>query len=354
MLRVGICDEITQDREQVRKIVLSTLFRYDEVTCVEYADAETLEQEIKNTHMTLDLLIMEIRYKDKNGLELATMIRDAKLDMDIIFVTNEKKYVYEGYRVQAQGYVLKEQLEQELPDCLERYIDNYINEGMITVKSDSVAKTISLASVQYVESDARMLILHTKAETIRFYGKLADVEKELRQYGFLRIHQSFLVKKSEIREVGGYEVLVGDTRLPVSRRYYRDVQEMFKPMKQREKAIDIGDNTITKSLAMRMEDNGAIIGTKGELLGIIYRMKKGEQLRLGRDAGECQLVLKNPNVSRTHCIVTRLKNGNYEIEDCSKNGVYIEGSFIGKGCKKEGHAGERVWICDEAMEFRLG
>lgn len=354
MLRVGICDEITQDRERVKKIILSTLFRFDEVTCIEYADAETLEQEINDAHMTLNLLIMEICYKEKNGLELATMIRDAKMDMDIIFVTNEKSYVYEGYRVQAQGYVLKEQMEQELPVCLEWYIDNYINEGMITVKSDSVAKTISIASVQYVESDARMLILHTKAETIRFYGKLSDIEKQLHAYGFLRIHQSFLVKKTAIREIGGYEVLVGDTHLPVSRRYYKDVQELFKPMRQREKVCGVGDNTITKSLAKRMEDNGAIIGTKGELLGIIYRMKKGEQLRIGRDAGKCQLVLKNPNVSRTHCIVTRLESGNYEIEDCSKNGVYIEGNFIGKGSKKEGHAGERVWICDEMMEFRLG
>lgn len=353
MLRVGICDENTQDRERVREIVVSALFRYDEVSCIEYGDAETLEQEIRDASITLDLLIMEVRYKYKNGLKLATMIREKKLDIDIMFVTDEENYVYEGYHVQAQGYVLKTCMEQELPVCLERYMESR-NEGTITVKSDSVMKTIPLASVRYVESDARTLLLHTKGETVRFYGKLTDIEAQFLTQGFLRIHQSFLVKKSAIREIGGYEVLVGDTRLPVSRRYYKDVQELFKPMRQREKVYGVGDNTITKSLAKRMEDNGAIIGTKGELLGIIYRMKKGERLRIGRDAGKCQLVLKNPNVSRTHCIVTRLESGNYEIEDCSKNGVYIEGNFIGKGSKKEGHAGERVWICDEMMEFRLG
>lgn len=353
MLRIGICDENTQDRKQIQEIVLSTMFHYDEISCIEYADAETLDQEIQNAQMPVDLLIMEVCFKHENGLALASMIREKELDLDIIFVTNDADSVYDGYHVQAQGYVLKFRMEQELSVCLEHYIESK-NEGTLTVKSDSVMKTIPLAFVQYLESNVRTLLLHTKGETIRFYGKLSDMEKQLSPHGFLRIHQSFLVKKTAIREIRGYEAVVGNERLPISRKYYKNVQEQFQPMKQSSMDADSNDDTITKSLAKRQEDNGAIIGTKGELLGIIYRMKKGEKLKLGRDAAECQIVLKNPNISRQHCVVSRLENENYEIEDCSKNGVYVEGVLLGKGNKTEGHAGERVWLCDETLEFRLG
>lgn len=47
-------------------------------------------------------------------------------------------------------------------------------------------------------------------------------------------------------------------------------------------------------------------------------MKDGESLTIGRDAEKCQIVLKKSNVSREHCIVRRLDDDTYEVEDCSK------------------------------------
>ena len=64
--------------------------------------------------------------------------------------------------------------------------------------------------------------------------------------------------------------------------------------------------------------------------------------------------LKKSNVSREHCIVRRLDDDTYEVEDCSKNGVYVEGAYLGKGNKVQAEAGNRVWLCDESQEFRLG
>ena len=33
----------------------------------------------------------------------------------------------------------------------------------------------------------------------------------------------------------------------------------------------------------------------------------------------------------------------YEVEDCSKNGVYVEGAYLGKGNKVQAETGNRVW-----------
>ena len=60
MLRIGICDENTKDRTVIRQIVTDTLFREEELSYIEYAEAETLEQEIQASTVPFDLLLMEI------------------------------------------------------------------------------------------------------------------------------------------------------------------------------------------------------------------------------------------------------------------------------------------------------
>ena len=355
MLRIGICDENAKDRACVRKIVTDALFQMEDFTCIEYADPDILEQDIKNKEkLPCDLLIMEIVYSRKSGLKLAQEIRKRDINIDIIFVTNEMSYVYEGYHVHAQGYVLKENMKQELDMCLLQYLEQRRQNKYLSVKSDSSLRSIPINDILYIESNARMLLIHTNSEVILVYGKLTDMEQQVKQYGFLRIHQSYLVQKTCIREINGFEVVVGETRLPISRKYYKDVLAYFKPKKTLDSDIDSHDQTITQWKENHVEDNGAIIGTKGDLLGTIYRIKNGEGIRLGRDDSTCQIVIKEPNVSREHCIIRRLENNCYEIEDCSKNGVYIEGKLIGRGNKMEAYAGNCVWICDETQEFRLG
>lgn len=91
--------------------------------------------------------------------------------------------------------------------------------------------------------------------------------------------------------------------LPISRKYYKSLQTQFNTEQKMKVASTELETTVTCSLTKRMEDHGAIIGTKGELLGIIYRMKKGECLKLGRNAGSCQLTLKKSNISREPGVV---------------------------------------------------
>lgn len=354
MLRIGICDENTKDRMVIRQIVTDTLFREEELSYIEYAEAETLEQEIQASTVPFDLLLMEMKYKNTSGLQLAKQIREKNLDVDLLFVTDESDHVYEGYHVQAQGYVLKEDMKTQLPDCLRQYMKRRAQAGTILVKSESVVRSIPIATIRYIESRARVLLLHTKNEVIPFYGKLADIEHKVLQHGFVRIHQSFLVRKAAIAAINGYEAVVGEDTLPISRKYYKTVQMQFQLKQKIQVAEEDIDPTVTRSLAKSMEKNGAIIGTKGELLGIIYRMKDGESLTIGRDAEKCQIVLKKSNVSREHCIVRRLDDDTYEVEDCSKNGVYVEGAYLGKGNKVQAETGNRVWLCDESQEFRLG
>ena len=77
MLRIGICDENTKDRTVIRQIVTDTLFREEELSYIEYAEAETLEQEIQASTVPFDLLLMEMKYKNTSGDQQSLSTPDA-------------------------------------------------------------------------------------------------------------------------------------------------------------------------------------------------------------------------------------------------------------------------------------
>lgn len=81
----------------------------------------------------------------------------------------------------------------------------------------------------YVESKLHRLYFHLQDEQIcTMYDVLNEWEEKLNTYGFLRIHQSYLVNMRYIQEISGYMAyLKQGTKLAVPRARYRQVREEF-------------------------------------------------------------------------------------------------------------------------------
>lgn len=100
-------------------------------------------------------------------------------------------------------------------------------EKCLNVISKNRKTDIPISTIRYIESVARKLIIHTKADDISIYAKLNDVDAMLAKYGFVRIHQSYLVRISEIKSMGRYYVALDGIEIPISRRYFKDVLKMY-------------------------------------------------------------------------------------------------------------------------------
>ncbi len=63
---------------------------------------------------------------------------------------------------------------------------------------------------------------------------------------------------------------------------------------------------------------------EGEYAGAVFEMKDGENLIFGTHPKYCHIVIRDPKISRTHCIVScQSKEKKYLITDCSKNGTFL-------------------------------
>ena len=98
---------------------------------------------------------------------------------------------------------------------------------LLNIVSNRRKIQVPMETVEYVESSGRKLILHLKEKEVCFYAKLSEVDSFLKKQGFVRIHQSFMVRKNQIKKVHRNYVEYGEYELPVSRRYFPELRTMF-------------------------------------------------------------------------------------------------------------------------------
>ena len=60
------------------------------------------------------------------------------------------------------------------------------------------------------------------------YGTLNELEKEMKEFRFVRIHQSYLVNLKHIKEIKDYQVILSNNeQLVIPKARYRKVKDTF-------------------------------------------------------------------------------------------------------------------------------
>ena len=228
MLHIAICDDNDTDLKEIHACVSKTMFDLEDIRIDEFLTGEDLIHALEEQKDTYELVLLDICMNPLDGLEVAEHIRNQKLDVDIIFITNSRDFVFKGYEYRAYSYILKSSMEELLPKNLQRYTDELnSNEACINVVSAGEKIRIPVSQIVYVESDGRKLILHLQNREVSIYGKMNDFQEMFDGNEFLRIHQSYLVARNKIDSVRKDTVVLGETELPFSRRYADQVRHVF-------------------------------------------------------------------------------------------------------------------------------
>ena len=228
MLYIGICDDEDKDLNLINEEITKTLFDIVEIKVFRYHSGKDVIEAIEKDKFICNLLFLDVYMKPSDGMETAEYIRKNGIDVDIIFVTNSTEHVYKGYIYKAFSYILKPSMKETISDELKRYVDELLDtDECLNVKSEGVVRKIPISHIIYVESDARLLILHLKNEDVSFYGKMNELENLLSGKGFVRTHQSYMVKKSEVTGMNAKQLMLGDISIPISRKFYQSLKDMF-------------------------------------------------------------------------------------------------------------------------------
>lgn len=182
---------------------------------------------LQKYHGDADMVLLDILMPQMNGMECARRLRKRDENVLLCFVTSMAQYAIQGYEVGAVDFILKPVSYDEFSLKMDRMLRILRKQSAATVliSTRSEMKKIDLRDLSYVEVFNHSLLYHTTGGDFEAYGKLSSLEEDPRFCRFVRISPSHLVNCAMITSVQDDSLLLGDIRLPISRRRRKECME---------------------------------------------------------------------------------------------------------------------------------
>ena len=172
--------------------------------------------------MDIDLLFMDIRMPQLSGIDLLKTIRNPP---PAILTTAYREFALDAYDLGVIDYLLKPISFERFIKAIDRFWKQQqpasvkvlpSEDPYLVIKSGNKYQRIPAAGIYYIESlkDYIKICMGEKEIVARY--KISDLEAEISNRGFLRVHRSFIVNMQKVTafsaagiELGKYEIPVG-------------------------------------------------------------------------------------------------------------------------------------------------
>jgi DNA-binding LytR/AlgR family response regulator len=194
-----------------------------------YRNGEELVRDHERGHR-FHLILLDMIMKPMDGITVARHIREYDPLVPILIITSTTEFAVEGYKVNAQRYLLKPIEHEELMQVALPLLEESLNREMrhFSFNVDGKPVRVRLDQILYFESNLKQMSLVTLTERYTFLGTISDIEGRLRSEGFERIHKSFVVNLRYVNRLQAQSLTLDNgLELPVSRHRYKDVLTSF-------------------------------------------------------------------------------------------------------------------------------
>ncbi|MBQ9660303.1 MAG: response regulator transcription factor [Bacteroidales bacterium] len=185
-----------------------------------------------------DAMFLDINMPDISGLEFVRTLQDPPL---VVFTTAYSDYAVQGFRVNAVDYLLKpfsladfmasaERLRQRLevnPAAAETPAVA-LQDDAIFFKADYRTVRVRVADIRYVEGMSEYVKVWYEGATVPLLvlTRLKAVQERLPADRFMRVHRSYIINLSRIREAGRDGITLDDgTTVPVGDLYKQEFKD---------------------------------------------------------------------------------------------------------------------------------
>jgi two-component system LytT family response regulator len=185
-----------------------------------------------------DLLFLDVQMPGCGGFDVLELL-GSDLPSTIIFVTAYDEYALRAFEAGALDYLLKPFDDARFSRTLMRAKDklaHYTSQRSQTaerlvVKSRGEVLFLNVADVDWIEAAGCYACLHVGGDTHVMRRTLSELERDLGDEKFIRIHRSIIVSLDRIQALelqngGEYEVVLkSKVRLRLSRRFRKRLQD---------------------------------------------------------------------------------------------------------------------------------
>jgi two-component system LytT family response regulator len=191
-----------------------------------------------------DLVFLDVQMPECGGFDVLELL-GSDLPPTIIFVTAYDEYALRAFEAGALDYLLKPFDDARFGRALHRAKEKLAHYRLppqprvaerLVVRSQGHVLFLSVADIDWIEAAGYYACVHVGRDTHVLRRPLLELERDLGDERFIRIHRSIIVnvdriRALEIQSAGEYEVVLkSKVRLRLSRRYRKRLQDRLGAM----------------------------------------------------------------------------------------------------------------------------
>ncbi len=184
-----------------------------------------------------DLVFLDVQMPECDGFDVLELL-GGELPPAIVFVTAHDEYALRAFEAGALDYLLKPFDDARFYRALNRVKDRLAHRlplqsqpaQRLVIKSPGQVLFVNVADIDWIEAAGYYACLHVGSDTHVMRRTLSDLERDLGEEQFIRIHRSIIVNVEricglELQDTGEYEVVLkSKARLRLSRRFRKRLQ----------------------------------------------------------------------------------------------------------------------------------
>lgn len=219
--QVHICDDIKEHALNLQNLLQSLHKNICfSITVSSSADefSDALHSIAQGKTAPWDILFMDIRLPESDGIILGKTLRELCPDTYLIFTTAYAEYAIKGYEAAAYRYLLKPIKAEDLLSLMADISEDSLKQKKILIKGKKHSSYVALKDILHISAEDKYAIVYTKNGHFISDMSLNKYEEQLNEYGFYRIHRKYLINVYHHHSLSDNKVILSDgSSLPVSK-----------------------------------------------------------------------------------------------------------------------------------------
>jgi len=230
LLKLAICDDEKSSLTLIASAVESAFLQHGIQTVIhQFSNLHDLKLRLESGEY--DLLLLDIRIGETDGIDFAVTLRNQNNHTEIIFISNCEERAFDAFAVKPFGFIRKGKFLSDVTEIIDAFVHNSYQENVKTISLKVGDKLVSIAldDIIYIEScKHEQSIKLTNGKELTLHSKMQRLEAQLAEMGFLRVHIGYIVNMQYIRLIEPTTLsLTNGEKIPISRKNTAEIKKKY-------------------------------------------------------------------------------------------------------------------------------
>ena len=194
MRNIAICGADSEQNEYIGELI-NSIIEDEPVRIAAFCNVNAFINYIDKRGYDLNILITDVALGEYNGIKLMRMMQPKLPEIQIIFASKFKEFVFDAYAVRHIAFLPLPIDRDSFANAIMLARENIVfrHRPRVLLTKGGIVCGILLDDIMYMESNGRMITVYTPTSSETFQYKLESIKPSL-DARFMHCHKSFIVK----------------------------------------------------------------------------------------------------------------------------------------------------------------